>query len=63
MAQQFDIIPTGTALGADITDFDIKIMDQEDAHSHPSGLANGIWYSGFVGWSSTMMNMYVSQNY
>ena len=26
MAQQFDIIPTGTALGADITDFDIKIM-------------------------------------
>ena len=30
MAQQFDIIPTGTALGADITDFDIKIMDQED---------------------------------
>ena len=31
MGQQFDIIPAGAALGADINGFDIKIMDQEDA--------------------------------
>lgn len=32
MAHQFGIIPTGKALGADVIDFDIKSMDQEDAN-------------------------------
>ena len=32
MAHHFGIIPTGKALGADVIDFDIKSMDQEDAN-------------------------------